>query len=102
MIDVAAILLSVAAKKAIEQGITLFKGNKKALQKSFERAFQTTVQWYENRYNDDYGTRNNRFFDHQAAANEFAKLLFLHREPDIHLIANMEFEKGKTTPVEIV
>ncbi len=102
MIDIAGILIAVAGERALKELLKLFRGNKKALQKAYEGAFQRTIAWYEKKYQNKYGEKNNRFFDFEIAEKEFAKLLFLHQEPNIELISSIEFEKRKTTPIEVV
>ncbi|NIO82880.1 MAG: hypothetical protein GTN53_20120, partial [Candidatus Aminicenantes bacterium] len=77
MIDIAAIVTSVVNKAALEELLKFLKGNKRQLQKAYEEAFQNTVFWYEKEYGNKYGSKNNRFFDYQAAETELAKLLFL-------------------------
>ena len=96
MCDIDAILISVDGKVFLTQLLNLFKGNKGKLLKAYDGAFHNSIQWYEKIFDNIYGTKNNRFFDFEVAEKEFIKLLFLHREPDIEKIANIEFEKGKT------
>lgn len=102
MIDIGSVLISVAGKKALEELLKLFKGNKSALQKAYETAFKKTVDWYEKTYGNTFGSKSNRFFDYQPAEEEFAKLLLLRPEPDIGLISRIELADDKKAPPAVI
>ena len=63
MIEIAAIVTAVAGKVGLTELLKFLKGNKKQLQKAYEKAFQNTVEWYEKTYGNQYGRKNNRFFN---------------------------------------
>ncbi|MCI0496182.1 SUMF1/EgtB/PvdO family nonheme iron enzyme [candidate division KSB1 bacterium] len=102
MIDIALVAASVIGEVGLTELVNFFKGNKSQLQKAYEKAFQNTIDWYEKNYGNNFGKKNNRFFDHGPAEAEFAKLLLLRPEPDIGLISRIELADDKNVPLEVI
>jgi len=102
MIDFIAIVTSVATSTGLKELLKFLKGNKNDLQKAYEKAFNSTVAWYEKKYGDKYGSKNNRFFEYTAATEQMAKLTLLRPEPDIDLISTIPLAEDKTAPREVV
>ncbi|MDZ7402200.1 MAG: SUMF1/EgtB/PvdO family nonheme iron enzyme [candidate division KSB1 bacterium] len=103
MIDIATIAASVIGEVGLKELLRFLNGNKKALQKAYEKAFQNTVDWYEKEYPNKSGSKDNRFFHYRATENELAKLLFLKPEPDLSLISRIELRRGESVqPREVL
>lgn len=103
MIDIATVAASVIGEVGLKELLRFLKGNKKALQKDYERAFRNTVDWYEKEYPNKSGSKDNRFFHYQATEDELAKLLFLKPAPDVSLISRIELKPGESAqPQEVL
>ncbi|RQW02512.1 NACHT domain-containing protein, partial [candidate division KSB1 bacterium] len=102
MIEFALVAASVIGEVGLTELVKFLKGNKKQLQKAYEKAFQNTVDWYEKTYGNQYGRKNGRFFNHHPAEEEFAKLLLLRPEPDIGLISAIKLDEEKKAPLEVI
>lgn len=102
MIDFALVAASVVGEVGLAELVKFLKGNKKQLQKAYEKAFQNTVDWYEKTYSNQYGSKNHRFFNYQPAEEEFAKLLLLRPEPDIGLISAINLDDERQAPLEVI
>ncbi|MBD3339161.1 MAG: hypothetical protein GF353_08625, partial [Candidatus Lokiarchaeota archaeon] len=103
MIDIAALIVKIASEQALKNVVkTVFHGNKSNLQKDYEKAFENAVHYFEYKYRDRYGTKNNRFFDYTAAEEELIKLSFVLQNPDLDMLSQIEWEHGETTPPEVI
>jgi len=103
MIDIAGLIVKIFSEKALKNLInTVFKGNKSEVQKAYQKAFENSVDYYEFKYHDRYGVKNNRFFDYTKAEQELVKLTFVLQNPDLDMLSGIEWEHGETTPMEVI
>ena len=99
MINLPAIILTAIGKEAFVTALDAVKGNKTGLQKAYDKAFAKTVKWYEAKYAESYGAKNERFFDYVVVEEQLAKLLYFQQEPETSSIDQELLNVMTPTPV---
>jgi len=103
MIEAAVFIGEIFSEKLLMKLVTtVFNGNKSALQKAYEKAFENAVDYFEFKYKKTYGAKNQRFFDYWTAEEELLKLTFVRQNPDLDMLAQIEWEHGVTTPNAVI
>lgn len=95
-------ILTILGKAGYDALKALFSSNKSEIDKAFDSALDRAQKWYVEIYGDQYGAKNERFFDYDPAVDELEKLTYYLPDPDVDRISGIELKWGNKVPREVI
>lgn len=96
-------VIGVLGKITADSVINILGNKKSDIDKAYEKALERAIAWYEGKYGDKYGHRNDRFFNYLIAANKLESVLLVENPvPAEEIAAQLSQKHLRKYPPEII